>query len=439
MPSHPNPTTPHRPPTTSISSPSTPPPTPPPPPHHTPPAKQPTPNHTTTLLSPTCLQNSAELPLNGVFAVANAVDGKRHAWYSFTSHSSLGKADTYSVDIGFSWRVIALNADDVPLAVMLTPRARITSALCSCAAGLSGACWHIAFGLYVANNILRADEVLQSPTARLQRWNRPSGSAWITTCTAGVARAAFLSTRVREGGAVTMRANPAALAVGGRGALSPPAHTLPPRTDPRWTEPRAALHAAARMTNGGTASAAELWDMPLPMLQLLRDKQYAARLALAEADGKLHADGGGDALRAARRARSRKRRHDSSAPPASDDGGADAPEHAADASGAPNRPFFQRYPTLVIQDLGVQYPQAPSAAKPYLCKWCGWKANLDSHLDAGKCVKWEVGSGGAKPLSDDWQSGPSRRPHPRPDFIVPLHGFSFDTANPMRQKKRRTT
>jgi hypothetical protein len=101
-------------------------------------------------------------------------------WVTLLSHASYGKAGvTYEVQIQLEVTRSLLRPDDVADQALTLQRVRrVVHAHCSCTAGLSGHCWHVAYALHVMQNQLRPDSrEAQSPTAVLQRWNQPSASS----------------------------------------------------------------------------------------------------------------------------------------------------------------------------------------------------------------------------------------------------------------------
>jgi hypothetical protein len=412
----------------------------------------------------------ASAPLHAVWAVRDSSGAKKVGWLCFTCHSSLGKSDMYRVEIECEFSTFSsMEPGDVPHVEWLRSSiTSISSAICACRSGLLGQCWHIGLGMFFLHNQLRIDAVGQSPTAVLQRWNRPSGAALVLSTHSGAQRAATLSHCAPRadgagGGYVSMRTYAPAVSVGGRGAYSPPALTLPSRTDPRWTKTRERLHAIAKASAGGILPAAAVWDLPLSELEVIRNVSHNTRVDEEAATSAAMVEGGMPAVASLKRRRAEERKRiksgapsdapvaaPSDAPVAAAEALAEAPAGQADrraplkrareSSAAPcverERPFFQKHPDLRICSSAAPSPDAPDSVKPFLCKWCGWFKDIHRHFrDGCGCPRWEIGEKAALRASD-WSARPTHRTTPRAAFVVPNIGETFAEMNPAARRHK---
>ena len=418
-------------------------------------------------------------------------------WVELRSHASYGKTGiSYDVTLELGVLTSHLHSDDVINAALTLPRARrVRHAHCSCVAGLSGHCWHVAYALNILLNERRPENrEAESPTASLQRWNHPSTSSAANAVEIklrdGATRAAVQCVQACAGGRLSTRLisqQADAASVGARGAWLGLGVQLPPRDAEVYGATRLAAAAAACVANGNLAPAARHWDVELAHLQHDRLARYSRAMELRKAEAEILAQSGAAAVKRERKRRlslppwqppafesplasdwtaalaaartvvaaeqhSRKRR---AAPLPADEGEVVDEHHGADDDHSAHddvdaaapvaavavvstkrgpRPYFHTHPNeRVIASCSVPSPLAPDPKLARWCSWCGWVASAQHFSENTQCKLWETNL----QRIERWRLAPTLRRNPRPALVVPSIGMTFLEANPEQPFHKR--
>ena len=195
--------------------------------------------------------------------------GREH-WIQMCIPASMS-ALTYTVQILLTAeKPSALSASDLPACIATDPCfVQIRTATCDkeCAAGQSGACWHVACLLFILRYLLRCELEDASPTSKLCRWIMPS-ARWMlqparTTPLGFMARSNMSSRSVSAVPRLQWNNDPQLVAIGGRSSVALPARErAAPRDDPAKKLARERLFSALKAHFKQESAAEWVWDTP---------------------------------------------------------------------------------------------------------------------------------------------------------------------------------
>jgi 5'-3' exonuclease len=172
-----------------------------------------------------------------------------------------------------------LPAADVPASISMDPCfVRIVVATCDkeCAAGQSGACWHVACVLFLLRYMLRGDLDDASPTSKLCRWIVPS-ARWLLQPARSIPlafmdRANLNARQVSAVPRLLWNADPQLLSIGGRASIAlPHRERIAERSDESKRAARASLYRALSDHFKQECSAEWGWDKPTERLKEHKD------------------------------------------------------------------------------------------------------------------------------------------------------------------------